>query len=101
MVQLRDLLEDPEGLPVHLLLQVGGKQVLNLVLLADCDHSEQVAEGAAVVLDPLLRVFDEVLYFLVDFLPDLGVEADEEPEKAQEVDQSPDCEDGHVPELLD
>lgn len=61
MVKLGDFFQNPEGLSVHLLLEVGGQDVVDLVLLTYSCHSKQVTKGWAVVLDSLVRILNEDL----------------------------------------
>lgn len=96
VVEFWNLPDDPEGLSVKLLFEVGIQQVGHLVLVADDNERQQVTQGWGEVLDSLAGLADELFKLLVDLVPDGRAHLDEHREEAIEVDKASDSYDRAV-----
>lgn len=93
VVEFWNLPDDPEGLSVKLLFEVGIQQVGHLVLVADDNERQQVTQGWGEVLDSLAGLANELFKLLVDLVPDGRAHLDEHREEAIKVDQASDSDD--------
>lgn len=93
MVELRDLANDPEGLPIKLLLEVNLKQISHVVFVADDDERQKVAQRGCEVLHALIFFGNKLLKLFMNLLLHSWAHFEQHREDAVEVYQSADSND--------
>lgn len=86
VIEFRHLSQDPEDLAIELLLQVCVEHIINIVLVGNQSERKNIAKGAAVILNSLIRLFNEGLYLLIDDLFSLRLQSEQQTEKSDEVE---------------